>query len=74
LLAVAFGQVVRIVEPEMPAGWLAVVGREVDGLDGAAEQDHQQPPSVADAFQRARDQAEVVIGANVPRHGLRNTS
>ena len=38
MVAVAFGQVVRAVEAEVPAGWLAVVGGEVDGLDDAAEQ------------------------------------
>ena len=38
VLAVVFGQIVPAVEPEVPAGWLAVVGGEVDGLDGRAEQ------------------------------------
>ena len=38
LAAVAFGQVVRAVEPEVPAGWLVVAGGEVDGLDDGAEQ------------------------------------
>jgi hypothetical protein len=38
VLAVAFGQVVRAVEPEVPAGLLVVVGGMVDGPDGAAEQ------------------------------------
>ena len=43
---------------------------------GAGEQvaDHQQAPPVADALQGARDQAEVVVGANVPGHVLHNTS
>jgi hypothetical protein len=36
--AVAFGQIVRLVEAEVPASWLVVVGGEVDGLDGGAEQ------------------------------------
>jgi hypothetical protein len=36
--AVAFGQIVRIVEAEVPAGWFVVAGGEVDGLDGSAEQ------------------------------------
>src|SRR5690242_6008931 len=36
--AVAFGQVVRPVEAEVPASWLVVVGGEVDGLDGGTEQ------------------------------------
>jgi hypothetical protein len=38
LVAVAFDQVVRPIEPKVPAGWLVVVGGEVDGLDGGAEQ------------------------------------
>jgi hypothetical protein len=38
LVAVVFGQVVRAVEPEVPAGWFVVAGGEVDGLDGGAEQ------------------------------------
>jgi hypothetical protein len=37
VVAVAFGQVVRTVEPEVPAGWRVVVGGEVDGPDGGAE-------------------------------------
>src|SRR5260370_1392613 len=43
---------------------------------GAGEKvaDHQQAPSVADAFQRACDLAEVLVGANVPGHVLHNTS
>lgn len=36
--AVAFGRIVRPVEAEVPASWLVVVGGEVDGLDGGAEQ------------------------------------
>ena len=38
MAAVAFGQVVRTVEPEVPAGWFVVIGGVVDGPDGAAEQ------------------------------------
>ena len=38
LAAVAFDQVVRTVEPEMPAGWFVVAGGEVDGLGSGAEQ------------------------------------
>jgi hypothetical protein len=38
LVAVAFSQVVRTVEPEVPAGWFVVVGGEVDGLGDGAEQ------------------------------------
>ncbi len=153
----SFDQVVRAVEPEVPAGWPVVAGGEVDGLDNGAEQmlgvqrlaglgpapgvlqpppperfedglevgsgrcqavpdlppprlavggddpgflklaqalaerlggdpaeavhqvgeplgageqvaDHQQAPPVADAFQGARGQAEVVVGTNVPSH------
>ena len=37
-MAIAFDQVVRTVEPEVPAGWFVVVGGEVDGLGGGAEQ------------------------------------
>jgi hypothetical protein len=38
LAAVAFDQVVRTVEPEVPAGWLVVAGAEADGLGDGAEQ------------------------------------
>jgi len=38
LAAVAFGQVVRTVDPEVPAGWFVIAGGEVDGLDGGPEQ------------------------------------
>ena len=38
MAAVAFGQVVGTVEPEMPAGGLVVVSGQVDGPDDAAEQ------------------------------------
>ena len=38
LAAVAFDQVVRTVEPEVPAGWFVVAGGEVDGLGNGAEQ------------------------------------
>jgi hypothetical protein len=37
-VAVAFGQVVRTVAPEVPAGCFVVVGGEVDGLGDGAEQ------------------------------------
>ena len=37
-LAVAFSQVVRAVEPEVPARRLVVAGGEVDGLGNGAEQ------------------------------------
>ena len=37
-MAVAFDQVVSTVEPEVPASWFVVVGGEVDGLGGGAEQ------------------------------------
>jgi len=36
--AVAFNQVVRTVEPEVPAGWFVVADGEVDGLGNGAEQ------------------------------------
>ena len=38
LAAVVFDQVVRTVEPEVPAGWFVVAGGEVDGLGNGAEQ------------------------------------
>jgi hypothetical protein len=38
VVAVTFGQVVRTVEPEMPACWPVVAGGELNGLDDAAEQ------------------------------------
>ena len=38
LAAVVFDQVVRTVEPEVPAGWFVVAGGEVDGPGNGAEQ------------------------------------
>ncbi len=38
MVAVAFSQVVGTVEAEVPASWFVVIGGEVDGLDGGAEQ------------------------------------
>jgi hypothetical protein len=35
VVAVAFGQVVRTVEPEVPADWFVVVGGEIDGCSPA---------------------------------------
>ena len=37
-MAVAFDQVVRAIEAEVPAGWLVVAGGEVDGPGNGAEQ------------------------------------
>ena len=71
--AVVFRQVVRTVEPEVPAGWLIIAGGEVDGLgDGpAVSACSSSPPGQARACPPlARKRIEQV---EVGFHSVRDT-